>query len=138
MVVVEDIHWAEAALLELLEYLPATIRGLPVLIIAVTRTEIFDTRPNFAAAVSGAKRIDLQPLDGAEAKADGAPDGRCRHGGRPLPPGVRELRRQPPVRGGLVRMLIDERHLEQDPSTFAMPATIHAVLAARLDRLDPN
>ena len=33
-------------------------------------------------------------------------------------------------------MLIDERHLEQDPSAFAMPATIHAVLAARLDRLD--
>ena len=68
VVVVEDIHWAEAALLELLEYLPATIRGLPVLIIAVTRTD-FDTRPNFAAAVSGAKRIDLQPLDGAESRA---------------------------------------------------------------------
>ena len=36
----------------------------------------------------------------------------------------------------LVRMLIDERHLGQDASALPMPATIHAVLAARLDRLD--
>ena len=35
----------------------------------------------------------------------------------------------------LVRMLIDERRLEEDLSALSMPATIQAVLAARLDRL---
>ena len=139
VVVVEDIHWAEAAWLELLEYLPATIRGLPILIIAVTRTELFDTRPDFAAAVSGARRIDLQPLDGAESRAlmehlmgdagtAAALSQRVFESSEGNPLFVEEL----------VRMLIDERHLEQDPSVFAMPATIHAVLAARLDRLDPG
>ena len=45
----------------------------------------------------------------------------------------------------LVRMLVDERHIEQDDSglssvrssPLSVPPTIHALLAARLDRLDP-
>jgi predicted ATPase len=38
----------------------------------------------------------------------------------------------------LVRMLIDEQQLARDPGTLSMPATVQAVLAARLDRLDAD
>jgi class 3 adenylate cyclase len=137
VVVVEDIHWAEPTLLELLEYLPANIRGLPVLIVAATRTDLFDTRPDFAAAVPGARRVDLQALDDAESRAlmehlmgdagaAAALSDRVFESSEGNPLFVEEL----------VRMLIDERHLDQDPSDLAMPVTIHALLAARLDRLD--
>jgi predicted ATPase len=137
VVVVEDIHWAEPTLLELLEYLPANIRGLPVLIVAATRTDLFDTRPDFAAAVPGARRVDLTALDDAESRAlmehlmgdagsAAALSDRVFESSEGNPLFVEEL----------VRMLIDERHLDQEPSELAMPVTIHALLAARLDRLD--
>jgi class 3 adenylate cyclase len=138
VVVVEDIHWAEPTFLELLEYLAATVRGVAVLIVAVTRTELFDVRPDFAAEVQGATRIDVEPLDGAHSRAlmeqligdaslaTGLSD-RVFESSEGNPLFVEEL----------VRMLIDERHLEHDPSALAMPATIHALLAARLDRLEP-
>jgi class 3 adenylate cyclase len=137
VVVLEDIHWAEPTFLELIEYLPTAIRGLPVLIVAVARTELFDTRPDFAADLPGARRVDLQPLSGAESRAlvehligdagvtSGLSD-RVFENAEGNPLFVEEL----------VRMLIDERQLGRDPSVFALPATIHAVLAARLDRLD--
>ncbi len=139
VVVVEDIQWAEPTFLKLLEYLPATIRGVPVLIIAVTRTELFDARPDFVAAVPGARRIDLQPLDGAESRAlmghlMGAGDTAAALSDRVF----ESSEGNPLFVEELVRMLIDQRDLEQDPSALAMPATIHALLAARLDRLDPG
>jgi class 3 adenylate cyclase len=138
VVVLEDIHWAEPTFLDLLEYLAATLHGVPVLIVVVTRTDLFDARPEFAAEVPGAARIDVNPLDDAQTRAliehligDAglAADlsKRVYESSEGNPLFVEEL----------VRMLIDERHLEGDPSALAMPATVQAVLAARLDRLDP-
>jgi class 3 adenylate cyclase len=137
VVMLEDVQWAEPTLLELIEYLPVAIGSLPVLLIAVTRAELFDVRPNFAQGVPGARRIDVQPLSEADSQAlvkklvaeagvaaDVADRVAASAEGNPL--FVEEL----------VRMLIDERHLGQDPSALPMPPTIHAVLAARLDRLD--
>jgi class 3 adenylate cyclase len=138
VVVLQDIHWAEPVLLELVEYLPDAVRSVPLLIVAVTRTELFDARPDFAAGVPGATRIDLQPLDGAECRAlmehlvgDAAMAAALSD------QVVESSEGNPLFVEELVRMLIDERHLDQDPEALAMPATIQAVLAARLDRLDP-
>jgi class 3 adenylate cyclase len=137
VVILEDVQWAEPTFLELIEYLPMAIRYLPVLIIAVTRAELFDVRPDFAQGLPGALRIDLEPLSEADSRAlvgqlvgeggvatDLSDRVAVSAEGNPL--FVEEL----------VRMLIDERHLEQDASAMPMPATIQAVLAARLDRLD--
>ncbi|MET0729873.1 MAG: AAA family ATPase, partial [Solirubrobacterales bacterium] len=137
VVVLEDIQWAEPTFLELVEYLPMAIGYFPVLIIAVTRAELFDVRPNFAQGLPGARRIDLEPLSEADSRAlveqlvgeAGVATDLCDRvavsaEGNPL------------FAEELVRMLIDERHLEQAAFAQPMPATIHAVLAARLDRLD--
>ncbi|HZC13027.1 MAG TPA: AAA family ATPase, partial [Thermoleophilaceae bacterium] len=137
VVVLEDVQWAEPTFLELIEYLPVAIRYFPVLIIAVTRAELFDTRPNFAQGLPGARRIDLEALSEADSRAlveqlvaeRGVATGlfdRVAASAEGNPLFIEQL----------VRMLIDERHLEKDASALPMPATIHAVLAARLDRLD--
>ena len=85
VVVLEDVQWAEPTFLELIEYLPMAIGAVPVLIIAVTRAELFDVRPNFAQGVPGARRIDLEPLSEADSRAlDGAAGRRGGRGRRPL------------------------------------------------------
>jgi class 3 adenylate cyclase len=137
VVVLEDVQWAEPTFLELIEYLPVAIRYAPVLIVALTRAELFDMKPNFAQGVPGARRVDLEPLSEADSRAlverlVGEPAM-----GTDLPDRVAASAEGNPLFvEELVRMLVDERRVEQDPSAMPMPATIHALLAARLDRLD--
>jgi len=131
VVLFEDIHWGEPTFLELIKYLAATIRGAPILIVAIARTDLLDAIPDFAGGLDNATRMELQPLSEAETGAliehliadDAVPSDLSQRvfsagGGNPL--FVEEL----------VRMLADEPAL-------SVPPTIHALLAARLDRLDP-
>jgi class 3 adenylate cyclase len=131
VILFEDIHWAEPTFLELIEHLAGKAEGVPILIVAAARTDLFDVRPDFGGAVAAATKLELHPL-GAEqsrtlieqlvgdagATAD-LPD-RVFAAAQGNPLFVEEL----------VRMLLEERHAD-------VPPTIHALLAARLDRLDP-
>jgi predicted ATPase len=147
VILFEDIHWAEPTFLELIEYLAGTARGVPILIVAAARTDLFDIRPDFAKDLPSAVKMELQPLSDAESRSlieyligDGGaaadlPD-RVFTGAEGNPLFVEEL----------VRMLVDERHIQKDEaglssvrklSAVSVPPTIHALLAARLDRLDP-
>jgi class 3 adenylate cyclase len=138
VIVLEDVQWAEPTLLELTEYLPMAIGSVPILLIAVTRAELFDIRPNFAQSLPGARRLDVEPLSEADSQAlvellvgeAGVPADR-------LDRVAKNAEGNPLFVEELVRMLIDERHLGQDASALPMPPTVQAVLAARLDRLDP-
>ena len=137
VVVLEDVQWAEPTFLELIEYLPMAIGSVPVLIIAVTRAELFDVRPKFAQGVPGTRRIDVEPLSEADSRA--LVEQLAGEAGVATELSDRvavSAEGNPLFVEELVRMLIDERHLGKDASALPMPATIHAVLAARLDRLD--
>lgn len=143
----EDIHWAEPTFLDLIEHLAGTIGGVPVLIVAAARTDLFEIKPDFAGNLAGATRIELDPLSGAEsreliehligdASASAQLSDRVFAGAEGNPLFVEEL----------VRMLVDERHIDRDAaglssvrelSAVSVPRTLHALLAARLDRLDP-
>jgi class 3 adenylate cyclase len=137
VVLFEDIHWAEPTFLELIEHLATTVRDVPVLIVAAARTDLFDVRPDFAGEVASATRIDLHPLSGVESKeliahltgdagVAAALSDQVFTGAEGNPLFVEEL----------VRMLLDEG--VREPSALSVPPTIHALLAARLDRLDPG
>jgi class 3 adenylate cyclase len=147
VVLFEDVHWAEPTFLDLIEHLAGTIRDVPILIVAAARLDLFDVRPEFAGDLDSARRLELEPLSGAESAAliehlIGDPgvgaelSDRVHGGAEGNPLFVEEL----------VRMLVDERRIEKDeagrssvrePSTVTVPPTLHALLAARLDRLDP-
>ena len=136
VVLFEDIHWAEPTFLELIEHLARTISGAAVLIVAATRTDLFEMRPDFGSGSASSSRIELEPLSAAESRmligdlmdetgltAD-LPD-RILTSAEGNPLFVEEL----------VHMLVDQGAV--DVSAVSVPPTIQALLAARLDRLDP-
>jgi class 3 adenylate cyclase len=144
VVLLEDIHWAEPVFLDLIEHLAETLDGCPVLIVALARGDLLEVRPRFGGG--GERRLVLQALNGDDSKrlvehllaeddvaADLAEQVFARAEGNPL--FVAEL----------VRMLVEERRLERGDaglsavrsSLLALPPTIHALLAARMDRLEP-
>jgi class 3 adenylate cyclase len=60
-VVVEDLHWAEPALLELLGKAARDVRG-PLLLLTTARPELIDRRPDWGVARGSASRLWLEPL----------------------------------------------------------------------------
>jgi class 3 adenylate cyclase/tetratricopeptide (TPR) repeat protein len=66
ILVVEDVHWAEDILLDLLEDLPGSLRDVPVLLLATARPEIIERRPGWVGGDSEFRTLDLAPLPEAE------------------------------------------------------------------------
>jgi hypothetical protein len=56
---VEDIHWAEPQLLDLLEYVLGSVHG-PLLMIATARPELLQRRPGWGARAGG-ELLELDP-----------------------------------------------------------------------------
>lgn len=126
VVAIEDIHWAEQPLLELLEYVVAFARGSPIVLLCLARPEILETRPTWAAPQPDRSVLALGALGTADATAL-----------------VQQLGATTRIAGIVQRaegnplfleqlVAVDAEHL---PGT--LPVSIQAVLAARIDRLDP-
>jgi class 3 adenylate cyclase/uncharacterized protein (DUF2267 family) len=60
--VFEDIHWADDAQLDLLEYLASHVRGAPAVFLALARSELLEVRPSWGSGVLGHTTIPLDPL----------------------------------------------------------------------------
>jgi len=144
-ILVEDLHWAEEPLLGLLELLVRDVRG-PLLLIGTTRPELFDVRRRWSAGRKESSLIWLEPLtpDDATRMADALLDA-------PLPDEFRDLiaraEGNPFFVEELLGTLIDEGALEADGNgwrlgkvspRFAVPDSVQAVLAARIDLLEPT
>jgi DNA-binding SARP family transcriptional activator len=59
VVVLEDLHWAEPTLLDLVEYLGAWVSEAPVLVLCLARADVTRERPGWA---TGSTAITLEPL----------------------------------------------------------------------------
>ena len=148
IVLFDDIHWADPALLDLIEYLADCMRGVPVLLLCLSRPELLELRSSWTGPRTNSSIITLQPLpesdtgelirnllDGGELADDVA--GRIRRLSEGNPLFVEET----------LRMLVDDGMLTRrgdrwvasgDLSALSIPPTIHALLTARLDRLLEN
>ena len=62
VLVFEDIHWADANMLDLIETLATRVRGLPLLLLTLSRPELHDTRPRWANGISAYTALTLAPL----------------------------------------------------------------------------
>ncbi|HMJ33792.1 MAG TPA: adenylate/guanylate cyclase domain-containing protein [Baekduia sp.] len=141
LVVFDDVHWAETAFHEGLEVMAGAVREAPTVLVCLARPDLRAARPELVGAGGPATVIELDPLD-TESTSKVA---LATLGASSLPPTL--VDRVVAVSGGnplfaqeLVRTLIDDGALRGgepmgELTQIALPPTVHAVLAARLDRL---
>jgi hypothetical protein len=116
LLVLDDVHWAEPALLDLVDYLAERVDG-PLLVLCLARPEL--ARPL-------GERLELGPLDEEEARAVVA--------------GTADLAEQ--TRERIVELAEGNALYAEQLASFAveggegLPPTLEAVLAGRLGRLD--
>jgi class 3 adenylate cyclase/tetratricopeptide (TPR) repeat protein len=144
VLVVEDLHWADDALLDFLERLVEGAEGRDLLVVVTARPELLERRPGWGAGSARAETIALAPLgDQQTARLLGALLGRS-----VLPAEVQALLLEraggnPLYAEELVRLLTD-RGLLTGPghlpgaADVPLPDTVQAVIAARLDTLAPE
>jgi len=143
VLVFEDMQWADAGLLDFIEYLLDWSRDLPLFVLVLARPEFLDRRPSWGAAGRSFTSLYLEPLS-PQAMSDlltGLVPG--------LPDELREsiLARAegiPLYAVETVRMLLGQDLLARHGDvyrpigaieTLAVPETLHALIAARLDGL---
>jgi class 3 adenylate cyclase len=68
VLVFEDLQWADAATLELVESLAARVREVPLLLLALARPELLEQRPAWGGGLPGYTALPLEPLGAAQAE----------------------------------------------------------------------
>src|SRR5215211_5740827 len=144
VVVIDDLHWAQPALLDLIEQVVALAREARLLVVAVARPELLEQRPGWSGGRLNASTMLLEPLAAEESAT------LLEHlaGEAALPPDAtdritRTAEGNPLFLEELLAMLIEEGRLRRDGGRWvandlaaaSTPPTIQALLAARLDRL---
>ncbi len=129
VLVVEDVHWAEPALLDLLDHIARHADGAPLLILCLARPELLESRPAWASST-----VELEPLSADEsgAQIDHLPGGR--NLGTELRQRVVAVAEGNPL---FTEQFVALLAADGGTSVPATAPTIHAILAARLDQLGP-
>jgi class 3 adenylate cyclase/tetratricopeptide (TPR) repeat protein len=135
VLVVEDLHWADGALLEFLEHLLDWNMPVPLLLLCTARPELFEKQPSWGGGKRNATTISLAPLSTEEASrllqvlldrtllpAETQAALLERAGGNPL------------YAEQFARMLVERGDVED----LAVPETVQALMAARIDTLRPE
>jgi class 3 adenylate cyclase len=121
VVVLDDLQWGEETFLDLVESTRLFSAGAPILLLCMARPELLERRPSWAGVI----RLEPLPPEAAEALI-----------GQSLP---EELRRRIADRAGGNPLFITEMlALASDDGDFEVPATLRALLTARLDQLEPQ
>lgn len=151
VMVLEDLHWAEPALLAFCEHLLQWATGVPLLLICTARPELFDRSPGWGGGQRNVTSIGLSPLTPDETALLVT----SLLGTATLPAATHRLLLEraggnPLYASEFVRMLAERRqlgagdHADTDTDTASLflaeqfPDTVQAVIAARLDTLPPE
>jgi tetratricopeptide (TPR) repeat protein len=66
VLVFEDLHWADPALLDFLEHVADWSEGVPLFLVCTARPELYERHPHWAGGQRNATTISLAPLSGEE------------------------------------------------------------------------
>jgi class 3 adenylate cyclase/tetratricopeptide (TPR) repeat protein len=145
VLVFEDLQWADAGLLDFIEHLAEWARERPVLIVTLARPELLERRPNFGMGQRALVALHLEPL-GAEAMRAlllGVVPDLDEHD---LARVVERAEGVPLYAVETLRTLADQGHLARRGDSYvtvgtlpdlAVPPNLRALIAARLDALEP-
>jgi class 3 adenylate cyclase/tetratricopeptide (TPR) repeat protein len=147
VLVFEDLHWADEAMLAFLEHLADRAEGVPLLVVGTARPELYERHPDYGAGLRNANTISLSPL---------SPEETARLVSALLETTVLPAELQQPIldrAGGnplyaeeFVRLLKDKDLLVKKGSSWELregaevpfPDSVQALIAARLDTLGPD
>ena len=133
VLVFEDVHYGQTALVDLVNHLATWIRDAPVLILCLARPELLETRPVWAGGQRNAASLTLGPLSAEESREllvalagetmqeAGLARIAATAGGNPL---------------FLEQLLAHVGERATDAAEHGLPPALQALLAARLDLLD--
>ena len=130
----EDIHWADEGMLDLIEHLVQWVRA-PVLQICLAREELLERRAGWGGVRRDSTTVFLEPLGESETRElisslMRIDERRRERASPPWPRGRRAIRCSP-------RRWCVASSEEKGASASELPATVQALLAARLDSLEP-
>jgi predicted ATPase len=134
MLLFEDIHWADASLLDLIEVLSARTQDVPLLFVALARPELFTARPAWGGGLVSATALSLEPLGEQEAMQLAA-QLLPRWVGDEYAERLASAAEGNPLFIEELAAVVSERSAED---VDALPTTIRSILAARLDALEPD
>jgi predicted ATPase len=132
MLLFEDIHWADASQLDLLETLASRVRDVPVLLVALARPELLTDRPTWGGGLPAYSALPLDPLNDTASRelaeqllaVTGLTNGAVR---------VADIAEGNPL-------FIEElaASIAESSTTDELPTSVRALIAARLDSLPPE
>ncbi len=127
VIMFDDIHWAEQAMLDLVEHV-SEHSSAPVLIVCSAREELFERRPQWARAGGRASVIRLEPLSDREV---------CQLLRRLAVRRGASVRRGEAIEtaGGNPLFMEQIVAMRADDPAIRVPPTVQALLAARIDAL---
>jgi len=132
--VFDDLHWAEPTFLDLVDHVADWSRDAPILLVCIARPELLDRRPTWAGGKLNVTTVLLEPLTAEETDeliarllGDSAL-------AEPLRARIREAAEGNPLFVEQMLAMV----AESPNGDVVVPPTIQALLAARLDQLDPS
>ncbi len=144
VMVFEDLHFADAGLLDFIDHVLEWSRSSPITIITLARPELLDRRPNWGAGKRSFSSLYLEPLAATQMHellaglVPGLPEATARAI-------IRRADGIPLYAVETVRMLVADGRLAErdgayaptgDLGDIAIPETLTALIAARLDGLE--
>jgi tetratricopeptide (TPR) repeat protein len=145
LLVFQDVHWADTGTLDFIDHLVEWARESPIFILTLARPEILEARPEWGSARRGFTSVYLEPLGEAAMRqllaglVPGLPEAAANEivrqsEGVPLY-AVETVRMM--VTAGQLKLEEDGRYaVAGDVSKLAVPETLTALIAARLDALE--
>ena len=144
VLLIDDLHWAEPPLLDLLEVVAGESRGAPILLLCTARPDLFEERPSWGGASPNSSSVLLEPL--SEAESERLLDNLL--GESDLPGSIRDYivstsEGNPFFVEELLATLVDRDILQRREGRWTttqmpaipLPSTIRALVSARIDRL---
>jgi class 3 adenylate cyclase/tetratricopeptide (TPR) repeat protein len=129
--VFDDVHWGEETFLDLIEHVADLSRDAPILLLCIARPELLDRRAGWAGGKVNATSVLLEPLGPDDAELMIAS---LAHLDDALRERIREAAEGNPLFVEQMVALV----MESGDGNVTVPPTIQALLAARLDQLDPS
>ena len=145
IVIIDDLHWAEPTLLDLVDHLAEWLTDVPVMLLCLARRELLDVRAGWGGGKAHAATVTLEPLNAEESsELVVALLGQVELGEQLATRISTAAEGNPLFVEEMLAMLIDANQLRQvdgaweidrEVSAVTVPATIQALLSARIDGL---